>query len=232
MWKLNMEAEVKTIELHGSKIWIIDDVLEEPDLLARFLFARTTAPLQGSPWESNQKLYFKGRYFDFADKAAPIVWLAQNLCKQTIDFYGGFKTNVEGWLDCEDNDYKNYYWFPHIDNGYNCILYLNDNGDTENGTNLYHPKHTQEQWFKDIMDNPRGSDPWISKEKFELVHHLEPKYNRLVLFDGNKFPHGSAVNNKQYFYTDHVTKINPRSHRSNLNFFYHPYGKQEKTDSN
>ena len=32
-----MESEVKTIELHGSKIWIIDDVLEEPDLLARFL---------------------------------------------------------------------------------------------------------------------------------------------------------------------------------------------------
>ena len=120
-----MDAEVHNHELLGSKFWIIDDLLEDPDRLARYLFSRQTASLQGAPWQENNITFFKGRFFDFSDTACPVVWLAQNLCKQTIDFQGGFKTNVEGWLDDDgDNDFKNNYWFPHLDNGYTCIIYL------------------------------------------------------------------------------------------------------------
>ncbi len=221
-----MDAEVQLLELQGSKIWLIDDVLEDPDGLARFLFCRDTAAVDGNQWQDNNKNYFKGRYFDFADKAAPVVWLAQKLCNQTIDFAGGFKTNVEGWKDIKENDYQNNYWFPHIDNGYNCIIYLNDNEDTENGTNLYDPCVKNEKWFQTLMKHvPEGTNPWQPKEKFKLVKHIEPKFNRLVLFDGNKFPHGTAVNNKQYFME---LNSSPRNFRSNINFFYHPYGKEKK----
>ena len=221
-----MDATVQAIELQGSKMWIIDNLLEEPDKLARFLFCRNTAPVYGHQWKDNTTNYFKGRYFDFADKAAPVIWLAQQLCKQTVDFSGGFKTNVEVWKNIEENDYQNNYWFPHIDNGYNCIIYLNDNNDTENGTNLYDPSVKNEKWFQKLMKHvPLAYNPWIPKEKFKLVKHIEPKYNRLVLFDGNFFPHGSAVNNKQYFME---LNSSPRNFRSNINFFYHPYGKEKK----
>ena len=54
-----MDAEVHTHELHGSKYWIIDDLLEEPNKLARYLFARQTASLQGAPWQDNNKTFFK-----------------------------------------------------------------------------------------------------------------------------------------------------------------------------
>ena len=218
-----MDAEVQLLELQGSKIWLIDNVLEKPNNLARFLFSRRTAQITGEPWSQNGKTYFKGRHFDFHDKAAPVVWLAQNLCGQTIDFVGGFKTNVEAWKD--NNDYKTNYWFPHIDNGYNCIIYLNDNDDTGNGTNLYDPSVKDEEWFQKLMaEVPEGTSPWQPKEKFKLIKHIESKFNRMVLFDGNKFPHGTAVNNKQYF-MDLDTA--PRSMRSNVNFFYHPYDTKE-----
>ena len=225
-----MVAEVHNHELLGSNYWIIDDLFKEPNKLARYLFARQTASLQGAPWQDNNKTFFKGRHFDFADKACPVVWLAQNLCKQTIDFRGGFKTNVEGWLDDEDdNDYKNNYWFPHIDNGYTCIIYLNDNDDVDNGTNLYDPSLKDEEWFKNLMKKvPRGTDPWIPKDKIKLLKHIPPQYNRMLLFDGNYFPHGSAVNNKQYF-SD--LKGSPRDFRSNVSFFFYPYG-TKKTKKN
>ena len=210
-----MDAEVQIKELQGSKIWQIDNVLEEPDKLARFLFSRQTAPIAGSPWEDNEKLYFKGRYFDFNDAACPVVWLAQRLCQQTIDFGAGFKTNVEAWLKDIDNDYSNNYWFPHIDNGYNCIIYLNKNSDTNNGTNLYDPSIKEEKWFKSMMEDPEGSKPWIPKGKLKLLEYIEPQYNRLILFDGNKFPHGTAVNNEQYFFQS-LEGNSPRSYRSNI----------------
>ena len=59
----------------------------------------------------------------------------------------------------------------------------------------------------------------------EVIVRVEFVYNRLVLFDGNFFPHGSAVNNKQYFME---LDSSPRNFRSNINFFYHPYGKEKK----
>ena len=50
----------------------------------------------------------------------------------------------------------------------------------------------------------------------------------MLLFDGNYFPHGSAVNNKQYF-SD--LKGSPRDFRSNVSFFFYPYG-TKKTKKN
>ena len=229
MWQLNMDAEVQIKELDGSKIYLIDNLLDQPNKVARFLFSRQTAALQGTPWEDNHKTFFKGRYFDFSDTACPVVWLAQRLCKQTIDFRGGFKTNVEAWVDVGENDYSNNYWFPHIDNGYTCIIYLNDNDDKSNGTNLYDPSLKEEEWFKSLMQKvPRGFNPWVSKKKVKLLEHIPPKYNRMVLFDGNKFPHGTAVNNKQYFLD---LTANPRSFRSNVSFFFHPHVKKTKQSS-
>ena len=33
---------------------------------------------------------------------------------------------VQGLKEHEFNDYKNYYWWPHTDGGYNGIVYFND----------------------------------------------------------------------------------------------------------
>ena len=53
-----MNAEVQLLELQGSKIWLIDNVLKKPHNLARFLFSRRTAQVTGEPWSQNGKTYF------------------------------------------------------------------------------------------------------------------------------------------------------------------------------
>ena len=42
-------------------------------------------------------------------------------------------------------------------------------------------------------------EPWRPKNKYKLLKTLEPAYNRLVFFDGAKFPHGMNVTNDRYF---------------------------------
>ena len=217
MWEINKEAEVQILELEGSKIYQIDNVFENPETLFRWLFNRPTFPVQGDPWSRNLTHYYKARYKDFHDEAAPIVTVAQHLCKQNVGFHGGFSTNVESWLFSDYNTYKTHYWFPHIDNGYNCIVYFHDT----NGTNLYNPKLKDEEWFQKLMrEVPKGKQPWIPKKNVELLHELKPAWNRMVLFDGNYFPHNTAVNDETFFSKN--LRGSAREKRCNLCFFFYP----------
>lgn len=226
MWQLNLDSTVQVDELMGSKIYTIDNVFKEPKKLERFLFNRNNFPVQGDPWTSNMIDFIKQRYTDWIDASCPLVAVAQHLCKQSLGNHGGFKTNIEAWLNSDFNNFEDNYWFPHLDNGYTCIVYFNVFGNNEagdvitGGTNLYHPKLKEEKWFQDMMEEvPLGKNPWIPKKDVELVHTLEPVYNRMVLFDGNKFPHGSAVTNRTFFYN---LNERPTNFRRNLCFFFYP----------
>ena len=49
-------------------------------------------------------------------------------------------------------------------------------------------------------------EPEIPKEQVELLYHIKPKYNKLVIFDGSYFPHGMALNDEKYF--DNTYRVN------------------------
>jgi len=231
MWNINQKTKVTITELKGSKIYTIDNVFEDPKRLERFLFSRQTALVESlEPFQMNGLEFIKGRYHDFKDKAAPIVWLASQLCGQVPSFFGSFKTNHDVWLKGEYNDYKNNYWFPHIDHGYNCIIYFQK--DQLNGTNLYDPSLKDEPWFMEIMEKvPVGAQPWVPKSKVKLLKTLKPKYNRMVLFDGNFFPHSSAVDNDKYV-VESLDNLNRTDYRSNLCFFFHPQENDNNKEKN
>lgn len=224
MWQLNLDSKVQVKEILGSKIYQIDNVFETPKKLERFLFNRESFPIQGEPWTRNQYFYQKERYTDFKDESAPLAVVAEHLCGHQLGNYGAFSTNVESWQTNAYNSYETHYWFPHLDNGYTCIVYFNY--EITNGTNLYHPDLREKDWFKKLMkpDIPKGKTPWIPKEDVELVTELTPAYNRMVLFDGSYFPHGSAVNNEMYF-SDQPKNLRPRK---NLCFFYYPKNENKK----
>ena len=82
----------------------------------------------------------------------------------------------------------------HQDPGYNGIVYLNKD-DTESGTNLYENLCPEEE----PPYCPEHYQPWRPKSSFRVVESLKPKYNRLVLFDGFRFPHGMNIVNNDYF---------------------------------
>ena len=230
-WQINLDSTVHTHELMGSKIYTIENVFKYPKKIERFLFNRNSFPVQGDPWRDNMKQYIKQRYTDWIDESCPIVAVAQYLCQQSVGLHGGFHTNVEAWKAGNSNDYKNNYWFPHLDNGYTCIVYFNKIGEKHvneitGGTNLYHPKLKEKKWFQDLMEEvPVGKNPWIPKDDIELVYTTKPLYNSMVLFDGNKFPHGSSITNDVFMYAE---DLQPQNFRRNLCFFFYPETNDKK----
>ena len=82
------------------------------------------------------------------------------------------------------------------------FVYFND--DVENGTNIYYERNKQEMLTE-------HHQPWRPKGDFRVLKHLQPKFNRLVFFDGFKFLHGMNIKNKRYF---------SEEYRNNQVFFY------------
>ena len=111
-------------------------------------------------------------------------------------------TNQTRFCKIDFNDYRNNYWYPHQDEGFNGIIYFNK--DCECGTNLYEnisDEESENEHFK----------PWRSREHYRFLKHIEPKYNKLVLFDGFKFLHGMNIINDRYF---------SKEYRKNQVFFF------------
>jgi|TARA_Y100000052_G_scaffold1017_1_gene870 hypothetical protein len=129
-------------------------------------------------------------------------------------------TNVQRLLDNDYNDYQNNYWWAHLDEGYNGLVYFNED-DKTNGTNLYHPDVVKEEWFKKNMEGHEHARPWIPRDRLEVVKYIEPTYNKLVLFDGAYFPHGAHFGDKRYFTKDIHKKAHWSNYRCNQVFFMH-----------
>ena len=50
--------------------------------------------------------------------------------------------------------------------------------------------------------------PWRLKEKYELIHTFEPKFNRLVMFDAEKHCHGQNIHSKSEFFRTNQARLN------------------------
>ena len=104
------------------------------------------------------------------------------------------------------NTYKDSYWWPHRDAGYSVLVYLNKDDNT--GTNVYKclaPDYEGE----DVREHEQ---PWRPKAHYKLIHNLEPKYNRAVIFNGEKYHHGMNITDNRFAGSEA---------RMNLGFFFH-----------
>ena len=199
MFELNENLEIKKELFEGTVIYTIDDFYKNPKEVENYLFGKPNEiPLHkiyDKP--SFNGVYFEDRRHDTEDNLD--IWYSFNL-KKVYDFLSGLCgqgyeapdiiTNCSRFKKHEFNDYKNCYWFPHIDSGYNGIVYFND--DEKHGTCLYEvlvkPPDVNEHY-----------QPWGAKKDFIVIKTLEPKYNRFVFFDGYEFPHGMNICTDRYF---------------------------------
>ena len=191
MFELNPNLEVKKEILLESKIFIVDNFYKNPDEVYDFLFKRDV-PL----WKIEEKPSFNSIHFidkrldEYDERLTPVIDFLSLLCNQYADSYN-IVTNMQRFFKHDFNDYKNCYWWPHQDSGYNGIVYFNK--DNTSGTNLY-------SVVKDMDDDfPEHYRPWRPKENFKILKTLEPEYNRLVFFDGLKFFHGANFPDDRYF---------------------------------
>ena len=193
MFELNNNLEIKEELFQGSIIYTIDNFYRDPQRIENYLFRDIpNLPLH----KGNDNPSYNGTYFE--DRRHParnslqlkkVYDFLSDLCGQEYDSHD-IATNCARFKRHEFNDYENCHWWPHTDTGYNGIVYFND--DNENGTNFYNE-------LIPLPDINEHYAPWRSKDEFELIKHLEPKYNRLVFFDGWKFSHGMNISNDRYF---------------------------------
>ena len=208
MFELNENLHINTEIFEGSKIFIIDNFYKHPDEISNYLF-KEPAPLHKlyeDGFTYNNVLFEDRRLEVYDSKLKPVVNFLSDLSSQKPLSYD-IVTNQTRFSNHDFNDYKNCVWWPHQDEGYNGIVYFNKN-DSECGTNLYSMITDDSYFLNDVSEH---CAPWRPKEKYEISKTLIPKYNRLVLFDGYKFPHGMNIVNDRYFSNEY---------RNNQVFFF------------
>ena len=215
MWEINDNLNIKRSTVQDSPIFVIDNFYKNPEKIARFLFSRN-APL----WKSHEKGTRNGR--DFQDKrvvldiSTPVDKFLMDLCgQQIVDNTPLVITNQHRFKRNNYNTkYRSHYWWAHRDRGYNAIIYFNKD-DGANGTNLYDPDTLN------VFEINESVEPWLPKMYAKVIHTFESKFNRLVFFDGKKFPHGMAINNDRY-HCDDFSQAHWSTYRSNQVYFYEP----------
>ena len=195
MVELNDNLEIKEEVLYGSKIYIIDNFYKDPDSLVEYLMS-----IEPSLWKENEKPSYNGIHFEdrkheiVCKEMEPVFLFLQSICGDNLYDTDEIVTNLIRFKKSRFNDFRDCYWSPHTDKGYTALIYLNK-GDTQSGTNLYQKL--------DPSEPPRlkeHEDPWRPKSKYRLLKHMEPKYNRMVLYNGKKFIHGMNICNYDYFH--------------------------------
>jgi len=200
MLDVNLSYRKVTKQLLNTNLIIVDDFLLNPLSVLEYLYSNQPKTL----WKHWQMPSNNGKYF--IDKRHTItgqqssgynkhIFNILNNSSQRLLEPNTISSNFTRFIDRDFNDYNNCYWYPHIDDGYNALLYLNTNGCS--GTNIYDYVH------RDLYNDPEHYKPWRPKDKYKLIYNIESKFNRLVLFDG-RLLHGMAVNNEKFFYTERI----------------------------
>ena len=196
MFELSDNLDIKKEVFSDSAIYIIDNFYNNPDEVSDYLF-KEPAPLHKlyeDGFTYNNVLFEDRRLEIYNSKLKSVINFLSDLVSQQPISYDTITNQARFYKD-DFNDYKNCVWWPHEDKGYNGIVYFNKN-DNECGTNLYSMITDDSYFLNDISEHYA---PWRPKEKYEISKTLIPKYNRLVLFDGYKFPHGMNIINDRYF---------------------------------
>ena len=205
MFRLNNRLQIKQETLQESVIYYIDNFYLHPEKVEEYIFDKDTPLHKIEQKPSYNNIHFEDRRLIKEDERLhSVVDFLSQICNQKPETHC-IVTNMQRFFTNDFNDYKNYVWWPHQDNGYNGIVYFSD----ECGTNLYSTDTTDE-----LPNAPEHYKPWRLREKYKILKTIEPKYNRLVLFDGFKFPHGVDICSDRYY---------GEEYRKNQVFFFQDY---------
>jgi hypothetical protein len=187
----------------GNEVFLMDDFYKNPREVLDFI--ENTEPIIWKHWEcpSYNMIHFEDLRHEIpALDLKPAYYSLSSFCGQQpcAHAYGKVKeplslsTNItrfknDNKIAEEFNDYRKKYWWPHRDDGWNGLVYFSEGA----GTNLYNPS------FSGRRDFPEHYKPWIDKEELEVVYSLESKVNRLVFFNGKKYPHGMDIIDDTFF---------------------------------
>lgn len=203
MFELNPNLKVKKECVQNYPIYLVDNFYKNPDEVSDYLFNRDV-PLWkiGEQPSFNSKHFFDHRLIDHDDRIYPAYKFITEIFDSTYQLDNVVITNMTRFLDNPFNNYKEKYWWPHIDSDkrgqmLNAIVYLNKN-EENSGTNLYDPEVMNNPGWKSRQKYPEHFFCWATKSNFKIIKTFKSIYNRLVIFDGS-IPHGMNITNDRFF---------------------------------
>lgn len=200
LFEINDISNIQVEEFQGSKIYTMDNFYKYPEAILNHLLYNKVPEL----WKGNETSSYNGQhFFDLRHRFdnngfKKVGTVLATLCNQTSPTLQTVRTNCFKLVDKEFNDYKNNFWGPHKDVGYTALIYFNN---ILTYTNIY------EQLEDDIWTGPEHYEPWRSRKKYKIIKQLEGKFNRLIMFDGNKFLHGMDISTDEFFNSFRINQV-------------------------
>lgn len=199
---INFHHKIKKYQIYDSNVYIIDRFYKNPRKLKKWILSHKHS--YHKSWEIGyNQIYFNDMRHTIPHQDMMIVSkYISSICKKVPSDHtkNNITTNLFNFKKNKFNDYKNNYWHPHKDSGYTAIIYF-DKSDT----NLYSCLDLEEQ--NNINNIPEHFMPWKSKEKWKKIVVLHGKFNRLILFDGSKFFHGSDISSEKYIKNTRMNQV-------------------------
>lgn len=212
IWEHNDLSTMWVVDFEDSKMYWMDNFYKYPDLVYEEI-TKVEPPLWkcGEGWNnegSKNNVHFIDSRWNGVKKEGldvPYRSLSKIFNQDYDDKDGLLITNHTRFFtddqSLEFNNYKDNFWWPHRDSGYNAIVYLNKSDDgSEFGTNLYKVKDK-------IPEGSEHVNPWNPKDKWEVIAAFKSKYNRLVAFNGFLYHHGMSVDTDKWFYETRVNQV-------------------------
>ena len=186
--------------VNGTIVYEIENFYKYPDKILEFI-----SHIQPFYHKQDQTPTFNGTAFkDMRHKCQvkgmeSVCEFLSSICKQQPQEKYSLGTNMFKLLDRKFNRYSDNYWWPHIDNGYTALIYLNN--FSYPGTNLYsalkEPDYNQGEHYK----------PWQPKSDWKIEATLEAKFNKLVMFDGLNNPHAMVINSDLFYNKTRLNQV-------------------------
>ena len=179
-------------EVNGTTVYEIQDFYKYPDKVIEFISNIIPYLHKGHEQPS-----YNGRAFEDLRHSVPVrgLWEVCNflssICNQHACDPHSLKTNMFKFLDSNFDQHDQNYWWPHIDDGYTALVYLNN--FSYPGTNLYNSSNVK------LLNKGEHFTPWQPKSNWKLETTLQAEYNKLVLFDGLNNPHSMSISDNLFF---------------------------------
>jgi len=207
-----------------SNIYWMDNFYKRPDDIVEYL-SSVKPPLwkYGVGFEGFQDTTLNTKYFE--DRRHMLKHPGMERVIDPLTKLNGQKpcdydivTNYTRFSRIKENPYKDHYWWPHHDSGYNGICYLQKH--EEIGTNIYKPLIADRPDILPLDENGGMRDehgiPWTSKKLWEIVLSFKTKYNRFVMFEGSYYYHSMNLTGERYF----ANHWSDADYRMNQVFFF------------
>ena len=195
----------------GDFYYVIDEFYKYPDLVVEEIKSLTAATFKIRQIEVDDESYNDKFFRDHRGDGLyrglyRLTWDLAKLVKQpptTEDAMEEFKMGNLFTNHCTIyrhpfNEIENSYWYPHIDSGWNGIVYLNKNDSGNNGTNIYSIRRNKRKIIDRTMNNHEHHYPWIPKSQIDRIAYIPSKFNSFAFYNGVKYFHGMHIGDDQY----------------------------------